>query len=281
MRRQHGVITRAQLLRLGFSPKAIEHRIAIGRLTPVFRGVYAYGRSELTREGWWMAAVLACGDGAAISHEDAAALLGFYRYRGGPIHVSVSGHCRSQGRIVVHRRRAFEVTTRNGIPVTTPECTIIDLAARHEQHVVEAMINEADIRGVTNPERLRRQLDEVGPRPGVKRLRLWLDIRTFRFTRSQLERCFIPIALRAGLPRPLTRQIVNGVEVDFYWPELGLVVETDGLTYHRTPQQQAEDLRRDQMHVAAGLRVLRFSHGQIRYEPARVEAVLRSVAQGR
>jgi very-short-patch-repair endonuclease len=81
------------------------------------------------------------------------------------------------------------------------------------------------------------------------------------------------------LPRPLTAQIVNGEEVDFFWPELGLVIETDGLTYHRTPQQQAKDLARDQKHVASGLTCCRFSHGQIRYEPKRVEAVLRALAE--
>jgi very-short-patch-repair endonuclease len=175
---------------------------------------------------------------------------------------------------VVHRRTAFEVTTRDGIPVTTAECTITDLAASEPRGHVEAMINEADIRGLTDPEKLRGYLDTVGRRPGARPLRRMLDIRTFRFTRSKLERDFIPIALRAGLPRPLTRQVVDGYEVDFYWPELKLIVETDGLTYHRTPQQQARDLERDQAHLASGHTCCRFSDGQIRYEADGVEAVL-------
>jgi very-short-patch-repair endonuclease len=279
-RRQHGTITRQQLLRLGFSVAAIRHRVATGRLFPVFRGVYAWGRGELSAEGWWMAGVLACGDGAALSHESAGshyAILGRRLLR--PVHVSVPAVGRRHERrgIAIHRRGSFEVREHRGIPVTTPECTIVDLTPTSTRDDIEAMINAADIKGLTDPERLRASLDRMPPRPGKKALRLILDVRTFRFTRSGLERAFIPIALRAGLPRPLTRQIVNGSEVDFYWPELGLVVETDGLTYHRTPQQQAKDLQRDQKHVAAGLVCLRFSHGEIRHEPERVERVLREV----
>jgi hypothetical protein len=276
------VITRAQLLALGFSTKAIEHRLAKRRLFPVHRGVYAVGRSELPRHGRWMGAVLACGQAAALSHEDAAGLYGFglRRWRPPEVHVSVPavGPRLSRSGIVVHRRAAFEVRRFEGIPVTTPECTLIDLAATRTRDDLEEGINQADIRRLTNPERLRRALDEVGPRPGARTLRLVLDIATFRFTRSRLERAFIPIALRAGLPRPLTAQVVNGEEVDFFWPDLGLVVETDGLTYHRTPQQQAKDLKRDQKHIASGLTSVRFSHGQIRYQPKEVEAVLRDVA---
>ena len=282
-RRQHGVITRVQLLELGFSTKAIEHRLAKRRLFPVHRGVYAVGRAELTRHGQWMAAVLACGERAALSHEDAAELYGFglRRWRPPEIHVSVPAVGKRQKRsgMVVHRRAAFETRRFEHIPVTTPECTLIDVAATRSRDELEDGINQADIRGRTNPERLRRALEEVGRRPGARMLRLVLDIATFRFTRSGLERAFIPIALRAGLSRPLTAQLVNGYEVDFFWPELGLVVETDGLTYHRTPQQQAADLKRDQAHVASGLKCCRFSHGQIRYEPAHVEGVLRDVAR--
>ena len=106
-----------------------------------------------------------------------------------------------------------------------------------------------------------------------------LDHRTFRFTRSQLERAFIPIALKAGLPRPLTRQYVNGFEVDFYWPDLGLVVETDSLTYHRTAAKQTKDLVRDQTHVLTDVTPLRFSHAQIKYDPGYVDRTLAAVAK--
>jgi very-short-patch-repair endonuclease len=98
-------------------------------------------------------------------------------------------------------------------------------------------------------------------------------------TDTELERRFLPIARRAGLPLPLTQVYVNGFRVDFYWPELGLVVETDGLRYHRTPAQQAEDSRRDQTHAAAGLVPLRFTRAQVRFEPGHVEEVLTAVAR--
>jgi very-short-patch-repair endonuclease len=98
-------------------------------------------------------------------------------------------------------------------------------------------------------------------------------------TRSELERRFLPIARRVGLPPPLTKHHVNGYEVDFYWPELGLVVETDGLRYHRTPQQQARDLLRDQAHAAAEVERLRFTHDQIAHDPAHVERILAAVVR--
>jgi very-short-patch-repair endonuclease len=156
--------------------------------------------------------------------------------------------------------------------------TIVDLAAELGRDEVEQAINEADVKGLARPDNLRRALDDMPRWPGVATLRQILDRRTFRLTRSQLERLFIPVALRAGLPRPLTRVHVNGVEVDFYWPELGLVVETDGLTYHRTPQQQAKDVVRDHRHAVAEIERLRFTHEQIRYDRAYVERILRQVA---
>jgi very-short-patch-repair endonuclease len=109
-------------------------------------------------------------------------------------------------------------------------------------------------------------------------LRETLDRRTYVMTDTELERRFLPIARRVGLPLPLTQVYVNGYRVDFYWPDLRLVIETDGLTYHRTPAQQAADRVRDQAHMAAGLTPLRFTRAQVRYEPGHVEAILRAVA---
>ena len=125
---------------------------------------------------------------------------------------------------------------------------------------------------------LRKGLDAHAGEPGVGRLREILDRRTFRYTRTELERVFIPLAREAGLPLPRTSVYVTGHEVDFHFDDLGLVVETDGLTYHRTPAQQAKDRERDQDHAAAGLTQLRFSHAQIKYEPERVVRILRATA---
>lgn len=222
--RQHGVVSRAQLLELGLSGQSIKHRVAKGRLHPVMRGVYAVGRPQLTTHGDFMAAVLGCGAGAALSHESAAALWQIRLKRRAEIEVTVpNGVYRSRPGIVVHRRALGErdITRRHGIPVTTPLCTLVDLATRLRRDPLEAVVNEADKRDLIDPETLRRALDLVGGRPGVRSLRETLDRRTFTLTDSGLERRFLPLARRAGLPRPRTRQYLNGFKVDFYWPELG------------------------------------------------------------
>jgi hypothetical protein len=139
--------------------------------------------------------------------------------------------------IRVHRRKALapsDLTTHKGIPLTTPACTLIDLAPRLSRDELESAINEADKLDLVDPDELRDALATVNPRPGVRRLRTTLDRRTFTLTDSALERRFLPIARAAGLPRPQTQAYVNCFRVDFYWPELGLVVETDGLRYHRS-----------------------------------------------
>ena len=107
-------------------------------------------------------------------------------------------------------------------------------------------------------------------------LRRVLDRRTFVLTESALERLFLPITRRVGLPKPLTQVAVSGYRVDFFWPDIGLVVETDGLRYHRTPAQQAKDHVRTQAHFASGLWPLRFTHEQVRYEKPYVERTLRA-----
>jgi hypothetical protein len=125
--------------------------------------------------------------------------------------------------IVAHRRSALrgeDVTRRDGIPVTTPGCTLVDLACLRRSDL-EAALNEADTRGLIAPPRLRAMLEQTPSRPGVGALRTILDRRTFAMTRSELERRFLPIAREVGLPRPETRKYVNGFEVDFFWPHGG------------------------------------------------------------
>jgi very-short-patch-repair endonuclease len=278
--RQHDVIERGQLLGLGFGPEWIKHRVATGRLHPMFRGVYAVGRPNVGQLGWWMAAVLSCGPHAALSHGSAAALWGILPVAAGEIHVSVPTDRRRPG-IVVHRRPlpATELARRRNIPVTGPVRTLIDLAADLDRDDLEHAINAADKLGLVSPERLRRELESRPGSTGVPHLRRTLDIRTFTMTDTQLERRLLPIVRRVGLPLPKTQVYVNGFRVDFYWPDLGLVVETDGLTYHRTPAEQARDRLRDQVHTAAGLTVLRFTRAQVRFEPRHVETILAAVAR--
>jgi very-short-patch-repair endonuclease len=282
-KRQHGVVARRQLLAIGLSEKAVDRRVARGRLHVVTRGIYAVGRPDLERHGVWMAAVLSCGPGSVLSHSSAAALWGFGKEADRRVEVSVRGterHRRAGTR--TYRRpglRLDDQAEHDGIPVTSPVRTLVDLAARLSPLVLERAVNEADKRELADPEELRAALPRYRGERGVARLRTLLDRRTFRLSDSNLEILFRPIARKAGLPQPQTKQIVNGFEVDFFWPDLGLVVETDGLRYHRTPSQQNRTLLRDQTHTVAGMTHLRFSHSQIKYEPKRVQADLAAVAR--
>lgn len=282
VRRQHGVISRKQLLALGFTADAIKHRVSIGRLHSVRRGVYSVGRPGLNGYGRWMAAVLACGDNALLSHSSAAALWRIGYENRATVELSLpSPFQRRHPGLRIHRRpslHARSITARHDIPVTTPIQTLIDLALRLDRRGVERMINEADKYDLVHPPELRKALDLRVGEPGVAKLRHILDRRTFRFTKEELERRFLPLARKAGLPVPLTGEWVNEFEVDFYWPDLGLVVETDGLRYHRTPAEQARDRLRDQAHTAAGLTQLRFTHEQVRYEPEYVRKILAQTA---
>ena len=282
VRAQHGVVTRRQLLALGVTAKEIERGIAAKRLHPVWRGVYAFGRPDLPPEGRWLAAVLACGRAAVLSHGSAATLWGLGTYERASIEVSVPPESmRKRAGIRVHRRATLEardITTRRAIPVTSPVRTVIDLAARLAPGPLETAINEGANLDLFWPDALRDAVDAAAGQPGVPRLRRVLDRSTFRLTRSELERRFLPLARRAGLPVPQTGTWLNGFEVDFFWPTLGLVVETDGLRFHRTPAQQARDRLRDQAHTAAGLTPLRFTHAQIRHEADYVCTTLATVA---
>jgi len=230
-----------------------------------------------------MTAVLACGEGAALSHRSAAALWRIGREAQARVDVSIRRRCK-------HRRpgiramsrpslRDQDFTIREGIPVTSPTRTFLDLATELGAKALERAINEADKRDVIDPETLRAALGEHRGEPGVRPLRGLLDLHTFRLSDSELEVLFRPLAAAAGLPPPMTKATVNGFEVDFYWPDLGLVVETDGLKYHRTPISQTQDRLRDQTHTAAGLTQLRFSHRQVRYERRYVRRVLEQTIQ--
>ncbi|MGN6815121.1 MAG: DUF559 domain-containing protein [Solirubrobacterales bacterium] len=229
-----------------------------------------------------MAAVLACGPGALLSHRSAAALWGFAKEH--PDYIEISVRRPSEARhpgIRCHRRptlHAEDATRSQNIPLTQPVRTFIDLATVAGPKTVERAINEADKRDVIDPDRLRRALDDHPGEPGIRLLREVLDEHTFRLSDDELELLFRPIAAAAGLPTPLTKQLIDGFEVDFFWPELGLVVETDGWRYHRTPSAQSRDALRFQRHTAAGLTPLRFSHYQVKYEPGHVREILERTA---
>jgi very-short-patch-repair endonuclease len=231
-----------------------------------------------------MATVLACGDGAVLSHSSASALWSIGSEQRGLVGVSLpSSSRRRRPGLRIYRRPSLDperdLTSEYGIPCTTPVQTLIDMSLRLDRPGVERMVNEADKYNLTHPPQLREALEARAGEPGAAKLRFILDRRTFRLTREVLERRFLPLVRQAGLPTPLTGQFVNDFEVDFYWPDLGLVVETDGLRYHRTPAEQTRDRLRDQTHTATGLVPLRFTHEQVRYEPDHVLAVLQATAR--
>lgn len=281
---QHGLVTRMQLRSLGYSDEAIKHRVRKRRLSRVRTGVYAVGRGDLTAYGVVLAAVLACGSEAFLTHESAGWLWGLLRrFPSGRIEVSIPVDQRRRGSgAVVHRRRAIDprdVTRYRGIPVSSPALTLLDLATRLNADRLEAAINEADKRDLITPERLRRELERFAGRPGAKSLREVLDRATYGLTDSELERIFLRLVRRYRFHAPRTQAAACGLRVDFLWPEYRVVVETDGLRYHRTAAQQAADRHRDQILTAAGYTVLRFTHWQVVRTPAHVAATLGAVLE--
>ncbi len=274
--RQEGVVGRAQLLALDLSSSAIGRLVAAGRLLRVHRGVYAVGhvRTDLRSRCW--AAVLACGPGAALSHRTAAALWDLPGGAGGTVEVSVpvAGGRRARSGVCVHRTAALtpaQVTAVDGLPVTRVERTLLDLALVVTPRVLGLAVEAAEHRGLFDHARLP---DDGSP--GSARVRAALAEPATR-ERSWLERRFLALCRRAGLPAPLVNARVEGLEVDVHWPAARVVVETDGGQHHRTRRAFEEDRRRDAHLVAAGWRVLRFTHDQVVRDERHVVSTLRRV----
>jgi very-short-patch-repair endonuclease/predicted transcriptional regulator of viral defense system len=277
---QHWVVTYGQLRALGLGPDSIRHRVKTGRLYPVHRGVYAVGRPALEQKGRWLAAVLACGDNALLSHRSAAALWGLAPSSvESDIEIVVQDTVlRGRPGLLVHRRADLAAQNRrevDGVPVTDPISTLVDLASCAPERQVEKAINAADRLGLVDSETLRATVPGLAPRPGMACIRRLAGCDAL--TDTGLERKFLAIVRSANLPLPRTQAMVSGYRVDFYWPDLGLVVETDGWRYHRTPGEQATDQRRDQAHARSGLTTLRFSEDQVRREPRAVQRTLTAV----
>ena len=217
--RQHGQITREQLVGLGYTRHAIAHRLARGRLHRTRRDVYAVGRPIETRKAEWMAAVLTGGAGTYLSHGSASALWRIRGERERTIHISVPpGRQLRQPSLVAHRRSSLapeDVTAEDGIPLTTPVRTLIDLSTRLAPRRLEAAINQADKLDLVDPETLRAEIAKRAGLRGAARLRRLVD-RSTSPTDSELERAFIPLAIRAALPMPLTQHHMHGFRSD--WP---------------------------------------------------------------
>jgi very-short-patch-repair endonuclease len=247
----------------------------------VSRGLYAVGWPEMNPLRRRMGAVLVSGETAALSHRSAGAHWEIAK-EGRMIEVTVK---RSEGpdrpELRVRRRPTLpsrDLTTHDAIPVTTVDRTLVDLATVLGAHPLERTINDADKLGLLVAGDLAVIAERFRGEPGVRKLRLLLARDAFRLSDSTLEVIFRRFAARAALPTPETKQMINGFEVDFLWSSLGLVVETDGLRYHRTASSQTRDRLRDQAHTAAGMTTLRFTHWQVQHRDEEVIDVLRKTA---
>jgi len=269
---QHGIVSLRQLKEAGLGQRGVGNRVRSGWLHRVYRGVYAVGHRELSREAEWMAAVRACGDDAVLSHVAAAALWGLLKPIAGPIDVSVPSHngrLQREG-IRLHRcgslaadprRRdglATLVTVRNRIPVTTVPRTIDDLRAAVEVKLYRRAIRQAELRGFA--------LSLATPRDR---------------TRSDLERDFLRLCRRHGLPAPEVNVRIGRWTVDFLWRAERLAVETDSWLYHRGSVAFEDDHARDLDLRARGYATRRFTASQLYGEPERVVAdVAAGLAEG-
>ncbi len=284
--RQHGVVGRWQLVRLGLAEDGINKRLASGKLHRLYAGVYAVGHRDVSRLGWWMAAVLASGpDAAVLSHRSAAALWGIRPPTSGPAHVTVAHKSRSTARIRRHLAAlpADEMTTESGIPVTTVPRTILDLAATASADDVEFALREAEYRHLFDSLSLPDLLARYPGRRGARRVRTALARLSEQPSgrpASRLEEIFIPFLRRHRLPRPrLNAHLEVGGRrhrVDALWPNRQ-IVELDGWGGHRTRTAFRADRARDRRLTAAGYRVTRLTWSQLEDEPESVAADLRAL----
>ncbi len=254
--RQHGVVSSRQLRTAGIDHRSISRRVQNGRLHRIHRGVYAVGHTNLSFEGRCMAAVLALGQCAVISHRSAAALWGLLPSPAGFVDVTVSGDGGRRKRVGVTVHRSFTLaprvmTRRNGIGVTTPSRTLRDLHRAVPRQVYRRA--------------LRRALD--------LRLIRSDQLRDADLTRSELERRFVALCRRHRLPQPEVNARVGGYEVDFLWPDRHLIVETDGFRHHAGRSAFESDRARDVHLQSLGYRVLRFTHRQVEERTTVVEAL--------
>lgn len=265
---QRGVVTREQLVALGLGRGAIDHRLGAGRLHPIHRGVYLVGHPVPPPLATEMAAVLACGHGAVLSHRSAARCWSLLAASSGDADVTVPG--RNGGRrsgIRVHRSRPLDprdVARRHDLPVTTPARTLLDVAEVLEMRDLERALDEALVRRLIDRRRLLAALARAPGRHGAAPLRALLRRDGGpTLTRSEAEERVLSLVRAAGLPRPEVNRRVEGHEVDLYWRHERLVVEIDGWRYHSSHTAFERDRRRDADLGAAGLRVMRVTWRQI------------------
>jgi very-short-patch-repair endonuclease len=265
--RQHGVISRDQLLAVGLSSSAIARRVAAEKLHPLYRGVYTVGHRVVSQRGRWMAATLATG--GVLSHRSAGALW-CIRPWNGRIEVTSGSSLRPRPGLLLHRAvlAPDEITAHDGIPVTTPARTQLDLAGVLQRHQLQQAINEA--------ERLRLDGPQPNRHPTKKGTANLRTLAPPTHTRTDLEARFTTFLNDRRLPTPQTNVLIEGLEVDFAWPEKGVVVELDSWEYHGTRAAFERDRRRDRILLAAAWSPLRVTWRDLD-EPGALERELRAV----
>jgi very-short-patch-repair endonuclease len=279
--RQHGVVSRPQLLEIGLGERAIEHRITRGLLHPIHRGVYAVGHGPQTREARWLAAVLAAGPDAVLGFRFGAALWCMRNTSRLAVEVITPRVCRRPG---IHAHQialpADEVTIERGIPVTTPARTLFDLAAVVTTDQLEHAFNEAEVRRLSSPTSLDALLARYPGRRGTQAIRRVLEKHRLygeTRTRSELERKLISLLDAHRLPRPQVNRFTDDGELDARWPEHGLIVECDGFAAHGTRRAFEDDRARDRALTTAGWRVVRLTWRQLSTDGDTIAAQLQTL----
>lgn len=282
--RQHGVVAARQLFALGLGKGLIEHRVRTGHLLRVHRGLFAVGHGRLSRNGERLAAVLACGPDAALSHMSAADLWGIRGSRGQIEVIRTSGHRRPHG-VWLHQTRSLpaeDVTIEAAVPVTSIERTLIDIAGRLELRQLERALVAADRSSRLSWPQLRRVLDRSVGRKGRGRLMRLVDELDPRAveTRSDLEVDFLALCRRAKLPLPEVNVLVHGHLVDFLWPAERVIVETDGFSFHRDPASFEHDHESTIVLTAGGYTVHRATYKMLDHDPAPFMRVVAASLRG-
>ena len=285
---QHLVFDLAQLKELGLSASSVRSRVLRGRLHRIHRRVYSLVPSELlSRDGVFMAAILACGPGAVLSHRSAAALHELRRTERARIDVTVPGEWRrGPAGIDVHRSRTLtvlDITRVNGIPCTTLARTQLDIVEVINRRGVERVLDQAEILEVFDLRGLNDQIERNVARPAARLLRAVLDDHYVGRTptATELEEALLAHTRKLRLPDPEVNKLVDpgdgerAIQADFVWSDRRLIIETDGGRTHRTRQAFERDRRNDQRLIAAGWRVVRITWRQLTNEPERIAALLR------
>jgi very-short-patch-repair endonuclease len=280
-RRQHGVVSASQLRQIGFPKATIFSGVQRGRLHPIHRSVYAVGHEALSWEGRCLGAVLAS-EPAVASHRTAAWIWGLLRSRPGTFHLTAPSRRHRKEKVVVHfaRLEPDDVTTVDGIPVTSPARTVLDLAPDESVRDLGRLLERADERDLLDRRRFEALLARAGGHPG--RAKFAAALRGYKpeqaTLRSGLERRFRRLVLAAGLPRPQANVVVEGYELDCYWEAEGFAVELDVYATHGSPRSFEADREREDDLLLAGIELIRITDVRLEREPretiARVAAHL-------